>query len=286
MISGFWRTIGAVSFLAGAWLTFGGMVQPAYAGGTVILEGSDAIGYHCGIGETGACVYRDQAWTAIGGSDPRPIAVVGTGSAVIGSGTHAVDDFVDLSTAGALNQYSALYFVAGGGCCNSDPGDMAGRVSDVLSYVAGGGTVMIENYDGNAAWDFLFGGSGNYAGAVAGVGGSNAATSDFCDDGETVTAAGLTNGFTQPPAIGCWTHQSYEESVFNALGFTNSFFNSPPGMVSGATSGWSSLLSDGNTNTAGGGGNGGVTTTPEPASLVLLGVGLAGLGLARRRRRG
>jgi hypothetical protein len=247
---------------------------PAQAAGTVILEGSDAIGLHCGEGTVGACTYRDQAWQAIGGSNPLPIAVVGTGSAPIGSGTHAVTDFADLGTAGALSQYVALYFVAGGGCCNSDPATMAGRQADITNYLNAGGTVMIEDYDGNAAWDFMFGGSGSYTSAVAGVGGT-APTGDICDDGETVTALGLANGFTQPPPIGCWTHQAYEESVFSALGFTESFFDAPPGMVLGAP-GFSSLLSSGSTVSFG---------VPEPLTLSLFGAGIAGAVAMRRRRR-
>ena len=46
------------------------LTAPANASvtGTVILEGSDAIGFHCPIGNAGACTYRDQVWTALGGS--------------------------------------------------------------------------------------------------------------------------------------------------------------------------------------------------------------------------
>ncbi|MBV9511193.1 MAG: hypothetical protein JO303_13025 [Caulobacteraceae bacterium] len=72
---------------------------------------------------------------------------------------------------------------------------MAGRQTDVGAYVASGGAVEIENYDGNDGWDFLTGGSGNTA-YVAGVGGDLAGPA--CTDSETVSATGLANGFTQP----------------------------------------------------------------------------------------
>src|SRR5205085_5458157 len=112
-----------------------------------------------------------------------------------------------------------------------------------------GGTVMIEDYLGSAAWDSVVGTTGGASTHVAGYLGGSPVTSDICDDGETVSATGLANGFTQPPAIGCWEHQAYDESYFGTLGFTLSFFDAAPGMVSGATTGWSGLLSSGVTLT-------------------------------------
>jgi hypothetical protein len=129
---------------------------------------------------------------------------------------------------------------------------------------------MIENYIGGAAWDFAVGAGGAGNSHVAGVGGG-APSSLVCSDGETVTPLGTANGFTQPPAIGCWTHQGYDPAFFGPLGFNESFFNSPLGL---GIDGWSSLLSNGHT----------VSFAPEPATLSLIGVALFGFGLARRKR--
>jgi hypothetical protein len=268
------------SALVLAWLCLG--LVPAAQAGTVILEGSDAIGLHCTQEHiAGACTYENQVWTAIGASDPRPIAVIGN-VAGVASVTHAVTDFTSVSAAGNLTNYVALYFVADTGCCleNDSLITAPGAQAAVAAYLTAGGTVMIENYTGGSAWDFAVGAGGSGNANVAGFGGG-LSNNPVCTDGETVTAVGTANGFTQPPAIGCWTHQAYNEAFFGPLGFTKSFFDSDPAFATdnpGVTGPFSSLLSNGNTVTGGGGG------VPEPTTIALFGMGLLGLSLALRRR--
>jgi hypothetical protein len=262
----------SATFAAGAALLASTPVQAGV--GTVILEGSDSVGYHCSQGNAGACLYMNQTWSALGGSDPRKIAIVGDttfGSANIlaNSTTHGVAYFTSLAGASAnLFDYAAIYFTGNNGCCSSDPASVSGRTGELSAYVAGGGTVQIGDYDGNSGWDFLVGGSGNTAGAF----------SAGCSDAETVSATGLANGFTQPPAFGCWTHQYYSTAWFGALGFTKSFFDFP----GGAPGTYSGLLSRGSTITGGGGFGGGV---PEPATWAMMLLGFGGIGATLRASR-
>lgn len=254
--------------------------------GTVILEGSDAIGLHCPGGNPFACSYTAQVWKALDGSSGMPIAVIGNTAGITSQGSGVtIDNFASVAAAGTLGQYAALYFVATGGCCTENDSliTASGATAAVTSFINGGGTVMIENYIGGTAWDFAVG-SGGLANTSSNTAGFGTGAPTFgCSDGETVTATGLANGFTQPGALGCWEHQAYRQSFFGGLtsingkGFTLSFFNADPAACTGC-SGYSGLLSNGATLTGGG-------TVPEPMSMFTMATGLVGLAALLRRRR-
>src|ERR1035438_6912638 len=202
--------------------------------GTIIWEGSDAIGFHCVEANASACTYESQTWKALsGGSTTVPIAIIGqdlsgtTGDVGTQAGSNTfgmtLDQFATVAAAGSLSSYGAIYFLAGDGCCTENDSliTAAGAQAAITAYLAGGGTVMIENYVGGSAWSFAVdpgAPSTNLNPDVAGYGGGQA-SSLSCDDGETVTTTGITNGFTQPTPMGCWTHQAYDQSVFTPLGF-------------------------------------------------------------------
>jgi len=251
------------------------LTQPvANAAGTVILEGSDAIEFHCAeFNVAGACTYAGQVWKALDGASGKHIAVIEGNDPIAlasyGSGV-TIDNFTSVAAAlaaggGSLNGFAAVYF-EGDDTDNEGPeGDTAisaaGAVSTIQTYLGAGGTVMIEDYDGGAAF-----------GPIVGRSGTTGINNGGCSDGETVTALGTTNGFTQPPVLGCWEHQGYDESVFGPLGFTLSFFDAASDE---GGKGFSGLLSTGVTLSA---------PTPEPSTFMLLGFGLAAAGIIGRKR--
>src|SRR5712691_1280615 len=139
---------GKLVFVVALLLCLGATVPQAYAG-TIILEGSDAIGLHSQFnGDPGAVAYRDQTWSAIGGADARPIGFIGDSLAGISSGTHTISKFSSVAAAGTLGNYVALYFQAGGGCCAENDALVTapGAAGAVAAHLASGGKERIGKY--------------------------------------------------------------------------------------------------------------------------------------------
>ena len=235
---------------------------------TLVLEGSDATSLHHDSS------YSSQLFGYLRAGSLLPVLVYGSGGAIPGApgGTVYSTSLAGLNVA----NYSAVYLQSPGGCCsdnyssvNADP-----FKANLASFYAAGGSVSINDYQGNAGWGTLLGFAGLSTITSADIGGfGGGAGGSTCFDSEVFLPNALAAGFTQPGALGCWGHQSYKMSTFGALGFVNLVESN-----NGLGKGWSSFLALG--GVLGGG-------VPEPSTwaMMLLGFGAIGVTLRGSRRR-
>jgi hypothetical protein len=264
--------------------------MPATAAATtLVLEGSDASTFHGD--QAGGDTYTQQLLAFLREGSALPVAVFNPSggdlpTAPAGSVVY-LSDLTGLSTA----DYSALYIMSPGGCCNQNltGASLYGAEIGAFYDEGNGGSVAIQDYQGGD-WSFLSTILATPpAGTVKGFGTSGGGPT--CTDGEVFNAEGLLKGFTQPPALGCWEHQAYDASYFvDTLGFLSLVDADPAYTTAGVP--WTQIgsaflalggaLGDpGCTNPAGCD----PVATPEPASLILLGGGLVGLVMYRKRQR-
>lgn len=247
---------------------------------TLVLEGSDATALHHDS------VYTSQLFAFMKETSTLPVLVFGTVN-LNGSGAPA-DTVYTTNLAGlSVSSYSALYIESPGGCCNQNLAGAAAFGAIIGSFYAAGGSVSIQNYQGGD-WSFIdpilaTPAAGSVKGYNTGGGGPS------CTDGEIFNAQGLSKGFTQPGALGCWEHQAYSLAYFEALGFL-SLVDSDPAYFGltpdGKAKGSAFLALGGSLGTGGCTDPTGLTcrSVPEPTPLALLGIGLLGLMVAKRRK--
>lgn len=243
----------------------------------IVLEGSDATAFH----EDG--VYTQQLFTFMQNGSPLPVLVLGgvplsglvAGQAVLAP-SYSLAAF-------NLSNFSAVYIESVGGCCTQamDPGSgnqiSAADVTAIGAAEVLGLNVTIENYGGGPQWGAILPAGVNALAAsnFGGITGFGTAGGPGCTDGEVFNANGLSKGFSQPPALGCYEHQAYRTSAFTPLGFI-SLVDADPAFFG----------ADGSALLALGGplGTPAPSTVPEPGTLLLFGSSFVGMGGISWRR--
>lgn len=274
------RRLWSLALCVGALACFG----TAHAG-TIVLEGSDATGYH-GL-EAGGATYTTQLFTYMQGGSDLPILVFGSEASTPSAPVGTVFT-LDLSGLD-IGSYSGLYIQSPGGCCDQNLSGASAYGTEIGDFVAAGGSVAIMNYQGGD-WSFVDPVLATpTAGTVKGY--DTGFSGPTCTDAEVFNSEALIRGFTQPPALGCWEHQAYDLDYFGSLGFL-SLVDADPAYfglyTDGSARGSAFLALGGALGTPGctdpAGCDGGTTSVPEPGSLALFGTGFVLLGLMRRRR--
>ena len=240
-------------------------------GGFIALEGSDATALHHDN------QYTPQLFKYLQGASSKSVLVLG--SINLSSISGGVGTFNVGSLAGqTLSNYSAIYIESPGGCCTANNTALNGYGAAVNTFIAAGGNLSIENYIGGGYDGVVVGGTGTPAGAIEGYTALNGGVGGGpgCTDRETVSAFGLSKGFTQPPVDHCWSHQAYEMSYWGALGYKDLITSSIEYTFGDGTHIGSSFMAFG--------GSLGTTTVPEPGTLVLFALAMFALFAVRRNR--
>jgi hypothetical protein len=245
---------------------------PAWAN-QIVLEGSDATAYH----HEGT--YTGQLFTFMQNGSSLPILILGgVGLSGLSAGQAVLDPGYSLAGYN-LSDYSGIYIESVGGCCTQADTSISPTDQATIGVAeATGLNVSIENYGGGPAWGPILPATVDAlpSSDFGGVTDFGTAGGPVCTDNEVFNANGLSKGFTQPPALGCYEHQGYLTSDFTVQGFV-SLVDADPLYFGGGGAG-SALL-------ALGGPLGTPAPTPEPSSLLLLGSGLSTFIMFSKRKK-
>ncbi len=239
----------------------------AVPSGVIFLLGTDAVGFH------GDASYINPVFDQMANFGTKTLLFVNDygASSVNYTAGNIMIDFQPLSfldTGADLSLYSGIYVDSPGTCC-SDPGPfMAGGGSALLtSFVSGGGSLGVGDFQGDDFWDAILGFD-----ALPGV--TSGLPDATCEDPGVSTAGGLAFGFDPSYTEGCFVHQTYDPTFWAGKGY---FALQTNGARSETFGDWVTMAT--------GFRDPGDPEVPVPATLYLLGLGLAAVGASRRRKK-